>query len=305
MAAADLPNWNNPQRPVIIITSDCLDGYFTFPGMQGLGETFLKGANKGTVAHWSSTGLGLTTEHSILTDGFYDGLFIAGETAIGRAINYGKVVYFNSGSHSSLLYSFQLMADPAMQLMRPELSLNKTSLQATAEPGDTVEFVLAVANDGLYPSQVTITDTLPTALNYVSVESTVTTTVSTAGDNVIINLVYGSGPTDQGMAWGESAVITLTTQVDPAAGDGMVTNLALLGMHGLDISPGDESDTAQVDIDSPITSTSTPTASVTPSPTITPSPSATPSPSPSPSPTATSTPGLPAHRLYLPSVIQN
>jgi uncharacterized repeat protein (TIGR01451 family) len=269
MGATDVTNWNNPERPVIILTSDCLDGYFTFPGSQGLGETFLKAADKGTVAHWSSTGLGLTFEHTILTDGFYDGLFLAGETAIGRTVNFAKVVYFNAGQHSSLLYSFNLLADPAMAMMRPELSLTKTALQDIAEPGDTVEFVLEVGNDGLYPSRVNVTDLLPHELNYVSAVASVANTVSTVGDSVFIDLFFGTEEIDHGMPWGATAVITLTTQVDALAGAGPVTNVATISGPGLEIDPGDESDTAEVEIDSKITNTPTPS----PTPTSTPDPS--------------------------------
>jgi uncharacterized repeat protein (TIGR01451 family) len=271
MGASDVTNWNNPNRPVIILTSDCLDGYFTFPGSQGLGETFLKAADKGTVAHWSSTGLGLTFEHTILTDGFYDGLFIVGETLIGRTVNFAKVAYFNAGQHSSLLYSFNLLADPAMPMMRPALSLTKTALQDIAEPGQTVEFVLEVSNDGLYPSPVNVADLLPHELNYVSAVASVANTVSTVGDSVFIDLFFGTEEVDQGMPWGATAVITLTTQVDAFAGAGPVTNVAAISGPGLEIDPGDESDTAEVEIDSKITNTPTPTPS--PTPTSTPDPS--------------------------------
>jgi uncharacterized repeat protein (TIGR01451 family) len=281
MAVTDVPNWNNPDRPVVILTSDCLDGYFTYPGFQGLSETFLKAAGKGSAAHWSSTGLGLTYEHSVLTDGFYDALFIDGETAIGRTVNLAKTAYLQSGQHTSLLYTFTLLADPAMSLMRPELSLTKTALQSTAEPGDTVEFVLEIANNGLYPAPVTVTDLLPHELNYVSAVASVTNTVTTVGDAVYIDLLFGSEPTDHGMPWGATAVITLTTQVDALAGDGPVTNLATINGPWLDIAPGDESDTAEVDINSLITNT----------------------PSPTPSPTPTSTPNAPGERLLLPFVI--
>lgn len=283
MGTADVANWNNPQRPVIIITSDCLDGYFTFPGSQGLAETFLKAAGKGSAAHWSSTGLGYTFEHTTLTDGFYDGLFLAGETAIGRTANIAKVAYFQAGQHTSLLYSFSLLADPAMAIMRPSLSLNKTAIQDVAEPGETVEFVLEVSNDGLYPSQVSVTDLLPHELNFMSAAASVNHTVTTVGDSVTIDLFFGVEAVDQGMPWGASAVITLTTQVDAGAGDGPVTNVATVSGPGLEADPGDESDTAVVDIDSLITNT----------------------PSPTPSPTPTGTPNPSDRQLFLPLVIDD
>jgi uncharacterized repeat protein (TIGR01451 family) len=263
MAVSDTGQWNNPLRPVIILSSDCLDGYFTYPGFQGLGETFVKLANKGTVAHWASTGLGYTFEHSVLTEGFYDALFIAGETAIGDSVNYAKIAYFNEGQHSSLLYTFVLQADPAMLLMRPELSLTKTAVQDEAMPGETVQFVMNVNNAGLYPGPVTVTDTLPAELDFVSVAADVAHTVTTQGNDVIIGLRAGNSPTHYGLGWGESATITLTAQVNGAASAGTVQNTAVVGGPGVEITAGNESDSASVEI-LPL-----PTDTPTPSPTAT------------------------------------
>src|SRR6185503_7662907 len=96
-------------------------------------------------------------------------------------------------------------------------------------------------------------------------------------------LQFGSGPSDNGMPWGASATITLTTQVDAAAAGGLVTNVATVGGPGLDMSPGNESDSASVDIK--IVPTPTPTATYTPTPTKTPTATAT----PTHTPTSTST----------------
>lgn len=290
MTPADTVNWNNPQRPVIILTSDCLDGYFTFPNQQGLGETFMKAANKGTAAHWSSTGLGYTFEHSVLTEGLYDGLFIAGQTAIGDSVNYAKLDYLNTGQHTSLLYTFLLQGDPAMQMLRPELSLTKTAVQSQAMPGETVQFVMAVNNAGLYPSHVTVTDTLPAELDFVAATADVAHTVTTQGNNVIIGLQFGGNPSHNGMAWGESATITLTAQVDGAAQAGVVNNTAVIGGAGLEITPGNESDSASLEILQPPTHTPTATSTAAATATRTPRPTRTP---PAP-PTATATPSATA-----------
>lgn len=113
--------WQNVQKPVVILSADCLDGNFAFPGLAALSATLLtlkSGAVPvGTAAHWSSTGLGYTWEHSLLHQGFYDGLFQQDKLTIGDAIDYAKINYHDTpGAHDSEMYSFLLQGDPAMQL---------------------------------------------------------------------------------------------------------------------------------------------------------------------------------------------
>jgi uncharacterized repeat protein (TIGR01451 family) len=241
-------SWNNPTKPVVALTGDCLDGFFAYPIQEGLGETFLRAAGKGTAAHWSSSGLGLSSEHSVLVEGYYGALFLEGLTTIGDSTNYAKILYDQYGGHQSLLYSFVLEGDPAMHVMRPDLTITKTALDSSGGPGDTAEFVLDVSNLGLYPAHVVVTDTLPNELNYVSFESTLSATVSTVGSDVIFNLQFGPDQLNGGLPRNESAVITLTTQVDAAAPTGNVVNSAVVGGGSLDTVPGDNSDSAVYNI---------------------------------------------------------
>jgi len=114
--------WLNGGRPVIILSADCLDGYFAWPNRPALGETFLKALNnRGSVAHWSSAGLGFTFEHTILNRAYYAGVYEQELLAIGDAVNYAKVQYHLSGSDDSEMYGFILLGDPAMQVyVQPE-----------------------------------------------------------------------------------------------------------------------------------------------------------------------------------------
>lgn len=115
--------WLNDARPVIILSLDCLDGNFAWPGYPALSETFMKLASVGTVAHWSSTGLGYTFEHTIFHAAFFDGPFDVGNSAIGDAIVYAKTIYHQSGNDESEMYTFTLQADPAMLLYREAVEI--------------------------------------------------------------------------------------------------------------------------------------------------------------------------------------
>ena len=237
--------WNNAGKPIALLSMDCLDSHFIFPGFEGLGETLLgqPGGTTGEVgaaAHWSSTGLGLTHEHNYLAHGFYEGLFEVGLTAIGDAANYGKLKYYQANLHYSEMYSFTLHGDPAMQLFRPALSLDKTAQSATVAPGATVDFTLTVNNTGLYPSHVEVIDTLPNGLSYVNHTATVATTVTIVGNQLTFTL-------NSPLAYGDSATITLTTLLDPGyTGPALLNNQATVAGTGLEGSPGNEMDNASV-----------------------------------------------------------
>ncbi|RMG97521.1 MAG: hypothetical protein D6706_08405, partial [Chloroflexi bacterium] len=107
--------WLNLNTPITILSADCLDGYFAYPGWRALSEDFLLMDNLGTAAHWSSTGLGYTFEHTALHSGFYEAVFSQGIATMGEAANYAKTNYFLDGYDQSEMYTFTLQGDPAMR----------------------------------------------------------------------------------------------------------------------------------------------------------------------------------------------
>lgn len=111
--------WLNGGKPAIILSADCLDGYFAYPGEPAISESFLKAANRGTAAHWSSSGLGTTYEHTILHRAFYQAIFDQGYTTMGQAANYAKNIYNAAGQADSEMYAFTLLGDPAMRVFTP------------------------------------------------------------------------------------------------------------------------------------------------------------------------------------------
>lgn len=116
MSINDTAAWFNDGYPTFILSADCLDGYFAWPGWPALGETYFKLTGSGSAGHWSSSGLGFTDEHTVLHQAFYDGLHVAGLTTSGEAAVYSKIVYLTTGNHRSEAYAFILLGDPAMQM---------------------------------------------------------------------------------------------------------------------------------------------------------------------------------------------
>lgn len=232
--------WHNANRPAIIISADCLDGNFAFPGRPAVSRVFMAMPDVGTAAHWSSTGLGYTFEHTVLVDGLYAGAFAGGLTALGDAINHAKFVYHSAGQHPSELYSFLLQGDPAMQLYRPDLSLEKSSPQSGGQvyPGDEVVFHLTVHNNGIYASNIVLTDHLPLELSYQTHSASHPVDLTIDGSNLVFTL-------EEPLAWGESASLTITAVVHSGV-DGLVTNHAIARSAGLDLDLSDNEASASV-----------------------------------------------------------
>ena len=126
-----------------------------------------------------------------------------------------------------------------MQLFRPDVSLNKTTPQASVELGSTAVFNLNVRNDGIYPVKATISDTLPTGLSY-------TVSSASAPYQITVNgreLVFSLGT---GLARGESAMIVVTTTA--VALQNPATNVATVNTSGNDLNPGNETSSATINI---------------------------------------------------------
>lgn len=110
-----LTNWVN-EKPTVILSADCLDGHFAWPGVSSISETLLRHAGGGSAAHWSSSGLGTNDEHTLMHTHFYKGLFQLGQTTIGDVANTAKLGYLLTNNHQSPIYSFILQGDPALSM---------------------------------------------------------------------------------------------------------------------------------------------------------------------------------------------
>ncbi|MCA9933256.1 MAG: hypothetical protein H6662_08855 [Ardenticatenaceae bacterium] len=239
--------WNNFNKPIVIISADCLDGYFTYPGLPGLAETFLKLdfdmgiGSRGTAAHWSSTGLGTTSEHTALLSHFYNGVFEEGYTAVGDAAMYAKFMYYLGGYQQAEIYSFTLQGDPAMHLYRPDLNLQMNATPLNATPSSFVTFTLTIENQALYPAYPMISGTMPPELAFVDASSTVPISYTSDQTSGLFTLnVLSSLPEN------EAVTLTVTAIVSDTAPVGSITVTATVDSSSLDLNFNDNTD--QIDV---------------------------------------------------------
>ncbi len=103
------------QQP-ILITMNCLNGYFHFPYFNALAEELLKAENKGVVAAFSPTGLSLNDPARKFHELLLDALLRQGHVRLGDAVLSAQSAYAASGHFPELLSIYHLLGDPALTL---------------------------------------------------------------------------------------------------------------------------------------------------------------------------------------------
>lgn len=239
-------------QPFVVISGDCLDGHYAYPPYEGLGERLVNfwtpaADTYGAAAHWGSSGLGLASDHTDILNGFYDGLFSAGATALGDAVNYAKLAYYlDPYNDPALMYSFNLQGDPAMQLMRPSIELQGAWQQQVTKANRQVTLTLTVRNHGLYPSPVTLVGQPVTGFSVAAITSTVANSAAIAGDGARIALQFGQQANGSGIPRNGQATVTVTYDVGPDAEPGLRLASFIAETPGLEAWPGDEQVTEQI-----------------------------------------------------------
>lgn len=113
----DLPLLRNSQRYPVLAEMTCFTGAFHRPEPT-LDEALVTRPDAGAVAAWGPTGLGSSTGHSRLSDGFFRAVFSDTVTTVGEATLAGKLNLASSGQNLDLLDTFSLLGDPALRLNR-------------------------------------------------------------------------------------------------------------------------------------------------------------------------------------------
>jgi hypothetical protein len=113
----DLPSLTNGSRLPVLLDMTCLTGSFQLPNLPTLDETLLRRSGKGAAAVLGSTGLGLSSGHMLLADGFLDQVMADSKSSLGKAVQQGKLNLAASAPVLGyLLDTYTLFGDPAMKL---------------------------------------------------------------------------------------------------------------------------------------------------------------------------------------------
>lgn len=226
----------------------CLEGYYIYPSppsvdASSLAEVFVRAPNKGAIASWSPTGLGLASGHDILNRVLYQAIFFDNVIQLGPATTLGKLAMAGQG-HDELIDAYILFGDPALALnvLKADLRIAKTA-QTTPQNAlfpETIAYTLVYSNAGPNTAySVVITDILPAGLQnpvVVSSGAAITPRVGTSLVWDVANLPVGTG-----------GVITITATVAPTF-TGTLNNRADIASRVLDLRKTDNTSSVQTNV---------------------------------------------------------
>jgi archaellin len=112
----DVPNLASQSEQPLLLTMNCLNGYFHFPYFDALSEALVKAEGKGAIAAFSPSGLSLNDAahcyHRILLEEIIGGY----HGRLGDAVLAAQIRYAETGIFTEALTIYHLLGDPALSL---------------------------------------------------------------------------------------------------------------------------------------------------------------------------------------------
>lgn len=103
-------------RQPLVLTLNCLNGYFHFPYFDSLAEELLKAEGKGAIAAFAPSGLSLDEPAHLYHKALLQELLSGKHPRLGDALLAAQAAYASSGAFPDLLAIYLLLGDPALSL---------------------------------------------------------------------------------------------------------------------------------------------------------------------------------------------
>jgi hypothetical protein len=103
-------------RQPLLLTLNCLNGYFVAPSYDSLAESLVKAEGRGAIAAFSPSGLSLDGPAHVFHRALVAELAGGGHERLGDAVLAAQRSYAGSGLMPELLSVYQLLGDPAMEI---------------------------------------------------------------------------------------------------------------------------------------------------------------------------------------------
>ncbi len=116
---SDVPGLRNATSLPVVMTFNCLDGYFAHPVTFSLAETMQRHAGGGSIAAISPSGLGLTADQHEFRKLLMDVMFKENVRELGTALTIAKRQYYQLFGNDYLIQTMTLFGDPALRLPGP------------------------------------------------------------------------------------------------------------------------------------------------------------------------------------------
>ena len=112
----DAPSLSSQVQQPLLLTMNCLNGYFHFPYFNSLAEELVKAEGKGAIAAFSPSGLSLNGPAHRYHQALLHELFSGRHQRLGDAVLAAQESYAESGAFPELLSIYHLLGDPALTL---------------------------------------------------------------------------------------------------------------------------------------------------------------------------------------------
>jgi hypothetical protein len=112
----DAPSLQVQSRQPLLLTLNCLNGYFVAPNFESLSESLVKAEGRGAVAAFSPSGLSLDGPAHQYHRAVMAALGSGTHERLGDALLAAQTAYAQSGLFPELLAVYQLLGDPATRL---------------------------------------------------------------------------------------------------------------------------------------------------------------------------------------------
>jgi len=116
--------WNNTDVPTLaaqdqqplLLTLNCLNGFFHFPPFDSLAEAFVKAEGKGAIAAFAPSGLSLNDAAHVYHKAVLTEITSGRHVRLGDALLAAQAAYADTGAMPELLSIYHLFGDPGMQI---------------------------------------------------------------------------------------------------------------------------------------------------------------------------------------------
>ena len=115
-STSDVASLSSQSQQPIVLTMNCLNGYFHFPYFGSLAEELVGATGKGAIAAFSPSGLSLNEPAMAYQEKLLEALVTGGHERLGDAILEAQQAYATTGSFPELLRIYHLIGDPALTL---------------------------------------------------------------------------------------------------------------------------------------------------------------------------------------------
>jgi hypothetical protein len=112
----DVPSLAPQSQQPLLLTMNCLNGYFHFPFLNALAEELMKATGKGAIASFAPSGMSLHDPADVYHQALIRQLTSGAHERLGDAVFAAQVDFTQVGAFPELLSIYHLFGDPALKI---------------------------------------------------------------------------------------------------------------------------------------------------------------------------------------------